>query len=43
MLATKDAHGVYANFGFTAIKSVERMMESHDPDVYQRMLPGTDK
>jgi GNAT superfamily N-acetyltransferase len=37
LLATKDAHGVYANFGFTALKSAERMMERHDPDVYQRL------
>ena len=39
ILATRDAHGVYANFGFTALKpvTVERMMERHDPEVYKRM------
>ena len=36
-LATRDAHGVYAAFGFTALKAPERMMERHDPGVYQRM------
>jgi N-acetylglutamate synthase-like GNAT family acetyltransferase len=34
MLVTKDAHGLYARFGFTAIKSPERWMEIHRPDVY---------
>jgi GNAT superfamily N-acetyltransferase len=39
VLATRDAHGVYANFGFTGLKpaTVERMMERHDPEVYKRM------
>lgn len=36
-LATKDAHGVYAAFGFTALAAPERMMERHDPDVYKRL------
>lgn len=36
-LATRDAHGVYAAFGFTALKAPDRMMERHDPEVYQRM------
>ena len=36
-LATRDAHGVYAAFGFTGLKAPERMMERHDPQVYQRM------
>ena len=36
-LATKDAHGVYAAFGFTAPKAPERQMERHDPDVYKRL------
>ena len=43
LLATRDAHGIYANFGFTGLKSVERMMERHDPDVYQRMAQGAKK
>lgn len=36
-LATRDAHGVYAAFGFTGLKAPERMMERHDPKVYQRL------
>lgn len=36
-LATRDAHGVYATFGFTGLKAPERMMERHDPEVYKRM------
>src|SRR5262249_43732869 len=29
MLGTLDAHGLYAQFGFTPIKEVERFMEIH--------------
>jgi GNAT superfamily N-acetyltransferase len=36
MLATRDAHGLYAKFGFTAIGSPESWMEIHRPDVYSR-------
>ena len=36
-LATRDAHGIYAAFGFTALTAPERMMERHDPGVYQRV------
>jgi len=35
-LATMDAHGLYAKFGFTPLKTPERFMELHDPKVYQR-------
>jgi len=31
MLATKDAQGLYKNFGFTAIKSPEKLMEKLSP------------
>jgi GNAT superfamily N-acetyltransferase len=34
MLATRDAHRLYASFGFTVVKSPDRMMEIHNPDVY---------
>lgn len=34
MLATQDAHDLYAKFGFTALKSPESWMEIHLPDVY---------
>jgi len=36
-LATRDAHGIYAAFGFTPPKAPERQMERHDPDVYKRL------
>ena len=36
MLATADAHGLYAKFGFTALKAPERWMEKHDMDVYAK-------
>ncbi len=34
MLATKDAHGLYAQFGFTVINNNGRFMELHNPNVY---------
>jgi GNAT superfamily N-acetyltransferase len=36
VLVTSDAHGLYEKFGFHALKSPERWMEKHDPDVYAR-------
>jgi GNAT superfamily N-acetyltransferase len=33
-LRTRDAHGLYAQFGFTPLKSPERYMEIQNPDVY---------
>jgi GNAT superfamily N-acetyltransferase len=35
MLATRDAHGLYRQFGFTALKDPSRLMEIFRPDVYQ--------
>ena len=35
ILLTRDAHGLYAQFGFTPLKSAERYMELHRPDVYE--------
>ncbi len=35
MLATRDAHALYARYGFTPLKAPDRVMERHDPDVYQ--------
>jgi GNAT superfamily N-acetyltransferase len=35
MLATRDAHGLYAAHGFTALAAPERFMERHAPDVYR--------
>lgn len=34
MLMTRDAHGLYAGFGFTALADATRAMERHQPDVY---------
>lgn len=34
MLATKDAHGLYCQFGFTALDAPEVFMQRHQPDVY---------
>ena len=35
-LATRDAHGLYAAFGFTPLTAVQNWMEIRDPDVYRR-------
>ena len=35
-LATMDAHGLYAKVGFTPLKTPERFMELHNPEVYKR-------
>lgn len=39
MLATRDAHGLYAQFGFEPISEEQaaRLMLRLDPDVYRRM------
>jgi len=36
MLVTRDAHGLYAHYGFTALAHPDRVMERHRPDVYRR-------
>ncbi|MSP14084.1 MAG: N-acetyltransferase [Chloroflexi bacterium] len=36
MLATRDAHGLYSQFGFYSLKAPERWMEISDPDIYSR-------
>lgn len=33
-LATADAHGLYAQFGFTALSAPQRFMERYAPNVY---------
>lgn len=35
MLATRDAHGLYSQFGFTPLNNPERWMQIHNPDVYK--------
>ena len=36
VLATRDAHGLYAKFGFTPLASPPRWMEKWEPDIYRR-------
>ena len=36
-LATRDAHGLYEQFGFTLPKVANRIMERVDPDIYARL------
>lgn len=41
-LATRDAHGLYAQFGFTPFDRPERWMQKHAPDVYKKNAgPGS--
>jgi GNAT superfamily N-acetyltransferase len=40
LLATKDAHGLYSKYGFKSLKTPERWMEIHNPDVYKEKLDG---
>jgi len=35
MLATKDAHGLYRQFGFTELTFPERWMHKHRPNAYK--------
>lgn len=35
-LVTRDAHGLYLQYGFTPLAVPERHMESFDPDVYAK-------
>jgi GNAT superfamily N-acetyltransferase len=37
MLATKDAHGLYKQFGFTELANPARFMEVHRPHVYKAL------
>ena len=36
ILGTRDAHWLYAQYGFKPLAKPERFMEIHDPDVYRR-------
>ena len=35
-LATRDAHSLYAQYGFGPLTAADRWMEIRDPDVYKR-------
>ncbi len=41
VLATSDAHGLYAQFGFTALAQPARYMERYRPEVYSRPTDDT--
>ena len=36
VLATGDAHGLYARYGFTPLQAPDRFMERWNPHVYAR-------
>jgi len=36
MLATRDAHELYSQFGFTQLTNTDRWMHIHNPDVYKQ-------
>jgi len=36
VLVTRDAHGLYRQFGFDALARPDRYMERHAPDAYRR-------
>ncbi len=37
ILTTRDAHGLYSEFGFTPVKTPERYMELHRPNIYETL------
>jgi GNAT superfamily N-acetyltransferase len=36
MLATRDAHSLYRQYGFSSLKAPDRWMEIHTPDIYAK-------
>ena len=40
MLRTKDAHGLYAKFGFVPVIDTSRLMSMFNPDVYPKKASG---
>jgi GNAT superfamily N-acetyltransferase len=39
-LATRDAHGLYAQFGFTPVAKPQSQMEKRQPQSWQQAAPG---
>ena len=39
-LATRDAHGLYSQFGFTPLQMPERHMEILDLAIYKKVRPA---
>jgi GNAT superfamily N-acetyltransferase len=42
-LLTRDAHGLYQQFGFTELKSPQRWMERHNPEIYAATRENKDQ
>ena len=40
LLATRDAHELYRQYGFELLSFPDRWMHKHDPDVYKRTVQG---
>jgi hypothetical protein len=40
LLATKDAHGLYAQFGFQPLSHPEHFLTIHKPNAYQKASPA---
>jgi GNAT superfamily N-acetyltransferase len=40
LLATRDAHGLYSQFGFKALTHPELYMTIHNPTIYQNQRPS---
>jgi GNAT superfamily N-acetyltransferase len=38
LLATRDAHGLYTQFGFSSLYNPDRWMQIHNPDVYKKTI-----
>jgi GNAT superfamily N-acetyltransferase len=38
LLATRDAHGLYTQFGFTPLNNPDRWMQIHNPGVYKKAV-----
>lgn len=43
MLVTRDAHRLYAKYGFEVVAKPDRWMERHDNDVYRNTEPDLDR
>lgn len=38
VLATRDAHGLFSQFGFKAVETPETLMQIWQPDIYHESL-----
>ena len=43
LLATRDAHGLYEQFGFRPLRNPEQFMTIHRPDVYRSHRPAGER